>query len=367
MDTVETVRGEHRASRAPRAAHEGIDGDVSERLSHARGSGARPPRPCETTGTGENARPARPVTHDAATPPSRQRARPVAERISVGRMADLNCVSPRTLRVYDEKGLLVPAERDDETGYRYYTLDQCATLDAIQRLQHIGFTLDEIRSMLAEGDTERLYDRLCVKERDIEDRIDSLIRARHLVSQLKTRCFVAQTDVRLGEFREEALPDRWALRFKLSEQGGLDSERSATEVLRDWQLCVCDVKRQMLAAGYPSVYFGNVACCIPAEQLRAGNLRYSEALVFVDDDDRDRIDKVERIPAGRYVTEYCNDLSADEGELRETQYLRGMLDHLAARGYQVAGDYIGEVVLDTELFSYHGRDELVKMQIRVSS
>ena len=34
---------------------------------------------------------------------------------------------------------------------------------------------------------------------------------------------------------------------------------------------------------------------------------------------------------------------------------------------KVAGDYIGEVVLDTELFSYHGRDELVKMQIRVSS
>ena len=65
-------------------------------------------------------------------------------RLTVGAMAQLNCVSARTLRIYDEKGLLVPACRDDETGYRYYTLAQCETLDTIQLLQRLGFTLDEI-------------------------------------------------------------------------------------------------------------------------------------------------------------------------------------------------------------------------------
>ena len=65
------------------------------------------------------------------------------------------------------------------------------------------------------------------------------------------------------------------------------------------------------------------------------------------------------------MTLYCRDLSSDEGELLETQYLRRMLQRIADMGYTVAGDYIGEVVLDTEIFGFSGRDELVKMQIPI--
>lgn len=43
---------------------------------------------------------------------------------SIGEFARLGGVSVRTLRHYDEIGLLRPATVDQDTGYRGYTADQ---------------------------------------------------------------------------------------------------------------------------------------------------------------------------------------------------------------------------------------------------
>ena len=59
------------------------------------------------------------------------------------------------------------------------------------------------------------------------------------------------------------------------------------------------------------------------------------------------------------------DRSCDEGELAETRCLHTLLDHIAETGYEITGDYVGEVVLDSELFSFSGRDELIKLQVPV--
>lgn len=287
------------------------------------------------------------------------------KRLTVGRMAQINCVSARTLRVYDEKGLLKPAERDDETGYRYYTLDQCATLDAIQRLQQLGFSLDEIGVALREKDPEALWRSLDAKEHEADEKISEIRRTKYEIAQLKNRCLVAQTDVELETIKLEMLPERCAVRFDLRD-GGLPDDATSTQTLQSWQLAVCDIKRRMLEMGFPPLYFGNVACCIPGDQLRAGVLTYTQALVFISERDRDFAKMGETIPMGRYVTMLCRDLSSEGGELRESQCLRRMVDYISERGLAIAGDYIGEVVLDTDLFSYSGRDELVKLQIRIS-
>ena len=285
-------------------------------------------------------------------------------RLTVGRMAELNCVSARTLRVYDEKGLLEPAERDDETGYRYYTIDQCATLDAIQQLQHLDMSLDEIKQVLDKHDVRDLCRRLCERESAIDDRLQELVRDKRLLNNLKQRCFIAMEDVPLGEYRVETMGDRRAVRVDLGEDA-FDASLDSSTALEKWQFAVCKVKQSLLQRGIPSSYFGNVACCIPQAELVGGELQYSQALVFVDNSDLTLGDRTEVIPAGRYLTVMCKDLSSDEGELSESRQLEAMLEHIRVTGHRVAGDYIGEVVLDTKLFDYTGRDELVKMQVRI--
>ncbi len=61
-----------------------------------------------------------------------------------GEFARQAAVSVRTLRYYDQVGLLSPAERSD-AGYRLYSDDDLAALQQILALKLLGFTLAEIR------------------------------------------------------------------------------------------------------------------------------------------------------------------------------------------------------------------------------
>ena len=62
----------------------------------------------------------------------------------IGMFAAMNRVTVKALRFYEEQGLLLPASIDSETGYRYYKLNQMATLHQISALKQAGFTLEEI-------------------------------------------------------------------------------------------------------------------------------------------------------------------------------------------------------------------------------
>lgn len=42
------------------------------------------------------------------------------ELLSIGKMAKINHISIATLRLYEEKGLLIPRYINPESGYRYY-------------------------------------------------------------------------------------------------------------------------------------------------------------------------------------------------------------------------------------------------------
>ncbi|MBO4992483.1 MAG: MerR family transcriptional regulator [Firmicutes bacterium] len=62
----------------------------------------------------------------------------------IGMFAAMNHVTVKTLRFYEEQGLLMPALIHPENGYRYYTLSQMAVLHQITALKQAGFTLEEI-------------------------------------------------------------------------------------------------------------------------------------------------------------------------------------------------------------------------------
>ena len=75
-------------------------------------------------------------------------------RYRIEQVADRLQTTKRTLRYYEEIGLLPPAERT-EGGYRLYSDDDIARLERIQRLKDLlGFSLAEIRELL-QADDER--------------------------------------------------------------------------------------------------------------------------------------------------------------------------------------------------------------------
>ncbi len=71
--------------------------------------------------------------------------------LKIGDFSRLSRVSVRMLRYYDQLGLLTPSQTDRLTGYRYYGADQLARLHRILALQDLGFSLEQIGSLLDEN------------------------------------------------------------------------------------------------------------------------------------------------------------------------------------------------------------------------
>ena len=79
-----------------------------------------------------------------------------AHLYKIGMFAQMNHVTVKALRFYEEQGLLAPAYVDEENGYRYYTLDQMAVIHQITALKQAGFTLEDVRSINSGNDEEML-------------------------------------------------------------------------------------------------------------------------------------------------------------------------------------------------------------------
>lgn len=93
---------------------------------------------------------------------------------STGQFAALADVSVRTIRFYDQKGLLPPSYVS-ESGARFYTDEDLAALQQILLLKYLGFSLDDIRSMTVQGaDRTHLLSSLHIQAKLVQDRIEQL-------------------------------------------------------------------------------------------------------------------------------------------------------------------------------------------------
>ena len=63
----------------------------------------------------------------------------------VGEIKKIMGITRKALLVYEEMGLLVPAVKDEESGYRYYSADNMTQIRAIRSLQQLGLTLKEVQ------------------------------------------------------------------------------------------------------------------------------------------------------------------------------------------------------------------------------
>ena len=70
------------------------------------------------------------------------------KKYKIGEFSKLCRVTVKTLRHYEEQGLLLPDEIDRCTGYRYYRLGQAVRLNRILHLKQLGLSLEEIGNVL---------------------------------------------------------------------------------------------------------------------------------------------------------------------------------------------------------------------------
>lgn len=67
---------------------------------------------------------------------------------SIGEFSRVTGLTVKALRFYHEEEVLVPAEVDPASGYRYYTAGQVETARAVKLLRELEFPVKEIREIL---------------------------------------------------------------------------------------------------------------------------------------------------------------------------------------------------------------------------
>lgn len=72
----------------------------------------------------------------------------------IGEIAEFFGVSRKAIRLYEKKGIIKPVKVDAVNGYRYYSADQVQQLNALLELKAMGFSLDEIKTVI-DGETTK--------------------------------------------------------------------------------------------------------------------------------------------------------------------------------------------------------------------
>jgi len=114
------------------------------------------------------------------------------ERITIGELARQTRVSRERVRYY-ERCRLLPRPSRSVSGYRVFAQDAVQRLRFIRQAQGLGFSLGEIRELLAlrvrAVDTcERVRKRAQAKIADIERRIEALQQMRRVLAELVSSC-----------------------------------------------------------------------------------------------------------------------------------------------------------------------------------
>ncbi|WBW97732.1 MerR family transcriptional regulator [Oceanirhabdus sp. W0125-5] len=94
--------------------------------------------------------------------------------LSIGEFSKICEVSTKTLRYYDEIGLIKPDEINPESGYRYYSIGQLKKMIFINRLKSYNFSLQEIKAIVElekDESEEKLYSALNRKRMEIQEKL----------------------------------------------------------------------------------------------------------------------------------------------------------------------------------------------------
>lgn len=114
------------------------------------------------------------------------------EILSIGQVAHLSGVGVETVRFYEREGLLeVPVRR--ASGYRQYAEEAVKHIRFIKRAQHLGFSLKEIRELLAlrvdtETSCEQVKKRAAAKLAEVEQKMIELQHMRQALLQVASLC-----------------------------------------------------------------------------------------------------------------------------------------------------------------------------------
>jgi len=126
------------------------------------------------------------------------------ELLRIGEIAAFFNVSVKTLRVYEKVGILRPVKVDDNNGYRYYSVDQVRQLNVLLELREFGFSLSEIKNLLANGvEKEKYIEALVRKTAAWQEKINIAKYRIDIINDTIKKTTAAKSDPKIYELTDD--------------------------------------------------------------------------------------------------------------------------------------------------------------------
>lgn len=268
----------------------------------------------------------------------------------IGEMSMLNHVSTQALRLYAKNKLLEPEYQDEATGYRYYTLGQCAKLDLIHALKSCRLSLEEIRTIFSLSSPDELAKVLEIQETKLENEIYDLSVSRNNLSHIRKNLQILSSLPPFGQPYFEFQPERLIDVHHTDYDFYVEGYASYEQMIREMQNYLFE---NHLA---PS-YFINIGTIVSKENFDKAHFTTNQSFIFVDELYPIK-DHLKLLPQGMYL---C--IASDNTDL-ELEYAHKLHQELKKQGMHSAGDYLCEVLTQ---FPFNSDHKLVyKIQIPIT-
>ncbi|MBP2651793.1 MAG: bmrR [Firmicutes bacterium] len=265
-------------------------------------------------------------------------------RFTIGETSKLLNVPIKTLRYYDEIGLLKPIEVDKFSKYRYYSTEQFEQLDMINYLKSLGISLKDIKTHIETRDLKHFL-QLLKQEREVTlNKIAELMVVSHRFANRVKEIEEALTVQSIGKVIIKHNSVRTIL--SLSEKIGSVAELELS------------VRKLETMTRIP-LFIGKVGFTISVENLKNRKFNEYNSVYFLMEENVDNIEATQQLTAGEYACIYYR---GSHGESRE--YLEILMDYISENQYSVIGDALERTIID-EFISNDKNSHLTEIQIPI--
>ncbi|MFC4324235.1 MerR family transcriptional regulator [Litchfieldia salsa] len=266
---------------------------------------------------------------------------------TIGEMAKLHNMTMKTLRYYDEIGLLEPIQIDESNGYRYYSTEQFEQLNTIQYLKKLGFSLKEIKGHLDHRDIDGFLDLLEKQKRLTEQKIKELEQVNRRFQNRINDIKLAREKVELGVVRIVEMRERTVVRL----MGKIGSEPELEVSLR---------QLENLANMNSSIFIGGVGHTAELNDIINNKFDKYNSIFIITEEEDIQSTLVTTFRKGTYASIYYRGLHSDS-----VQYYKILLDYIKENDLRIIGDFIERTIID-HYISKNKEDYLTEIQIQVS-
>lgn len=140
---------------------------------------------------------------------------------SIGEVSKIKKITVKSLRYYHKVGILIPKYIDDNTGYRYYSIDQFIYIDIIKGCRALGTSIAELQEIFKDCETEKLLKYLHVKRAQAEENIIKMKEIITNIDNLNSRVESSKELIKDGEIRIKHFNKRYIVVEPCKEVGSL--------------------------------------------------------------------------------------------------------------------------------------------------